>query len=129
MNMIYHMIYVLIIIWRFHIFGHLWQYTSKNNAGLVSGVYKYIQNNTSVFESNFVFHRRQVDKLYLLPQQLWNKAYIVWTWKSSDWKYEYENLYYVIYSIMWKSPEWINFPRFVLNHISCFRIYIGFFLF
>ena len=47
------------------------------------------------------------------------------TWKYSDWKYKYQSLYRVIYSLMWKSPEWINFPRFVLNYISCFKLYIG----
>ena len=99
------------------------QCTSENNAGLLTGVYKYIQNNTSAFESNFVFHRRQVDKLYLLHGKL-NKSHGM-TLKNSDWKYKYKSLFRVIYSVMWKSPVWMNFPRFVLNHISCFRIYIG----
>ena len=70
MSIIYHIIYVLIIIWRFLIFGHLWQCIPENVAGLLSGVYKYIQNNTSVFESNFVFHWRHVVILYLLHEQL-----------------------------------------------------------
>ena len=82
MHIIYHMMYVLIIIWRFLIFGHLWQCIPEINAGLLSGVYKYIQNNTSLFKSNFVFHWRHVGI------QGSNSM----TWKNSGWKYKYKNL-------------------------------------